>query len=302
MPDQFFTRNKPGLNEPAAARRGVSMRAVIGTSLLAFVGGALLVGYLAHDGRIAVQTAVSPPQGLNADAGQPAPGAAPTPGAAEVAHEVAGFDERIAALEQRLARIDLQSAAAEGNTARAEALLVAFAARRSIERGVPLGYLADQLTVRFGAAQPEAVKVVIAAARDPVTLDQLSQQLDALGPALGSAPSDESGWATFKREIGSLFVIRRDSTPSTRPADRLERAKLLLRTGQVDSAIAEVERMPGSPAASAWIASGRRYANTLRALDLIETTALLDPARLRSATGASVKQQSPAGAPPAQAD
>ena len=61
------------------------------------------------------------------------------------------------ALEQRLARIDLQANAEEANTSHAEALLVAFAARRATERGAPLGYLEDQLKLRFGDALPVTV-------------------------------------------------------------------------------------------------------------------------------------------------
>src|SRR5690606_34403984 len=85
---------------------------------------------------------------------------APDPRAGPVAEQQGGLDQRIAAMEQRLARLDLQAAAAEGNAARAEGLLIAFAARRSIERGAQLGYLADQLQLRFGNAQPVAVRTV----------------------------------------------------------------------------------------------------------------------------------------------
>ena len=46
--------------------------------------------------------------------------------------------------------------------------LVAFAARRTIERGQSLGYLETQLRVRFGSTQQAAVDRVIAAAQKPV--------------------------------------------------------------------------------------------------------------------------------------
>src|SRR3569833_2542051 len=46
---------------------------------------------------------------------------------------------RVNVMEQRLAALDLQSRAAVGNAGRAEALLVAFAARRAHGRGVQLG-------------------------------------------------------------------------------------------------------------------------------------------------------------------
>ncbi|MEQ1543397.1 MAG: hypothetical protein ABL926_14240, partial [Novosphingobium sp.] len=219
-------------------------------------------------------------------------GAAASAAAAQVQ---GGFDQRVAALEQRLARLDLQAAAAEGNTARAEGLLIAFAARRAIERGAPLGYLADQLKLRFTAAQPAAVQTVIAAADKPVTLDQLAGQLDALAPSLTAAPQNEGGWDRIKRGLSGLFVVRKDSTPSTRPEDRLDRARLLLRTGQSAAAADEIGRTPGAAAAADWIAAARRYADAQKALDLIETTALLDSDKLKNASGQNVQQPSPAG-------
>ena len=48
---------------------------------------------------------------------------------------------RVAALEQRIGQVDTQSRAAVGNADRAEGLLVAFAARRALDRGVALGFL-----------------------------------------------------------------------------------------------------------------------------------------------------------------
>ena len=49
--------------------------------------------------------------------------------------------QRIAELEQRLARVENATERAEGSAGRADALVVAFAARRAIDRGVALGYL-----------------------------------------------------------------------------------------------------------------------------------------------------------------
>lgn len=203
MPDEYFTRTQA---TPARVRSGPSLRAVLGLGLLAFLGGAVLVGYLVWAGQINLTASATTPQPALASFATPTP-------AASQAVAVGGFDQRIAALEQRLARVDLQSAAAEGNTARAEAMLVAFAARRSIERGVELGYLGEQLRMRFGAAQPKAVETVIAAAKAPVTLDGLSSELDSLAPELSTAPSGEGGWDRFKRELSGLFVIRRGDTP-----------------------------------------------------------------------------------------
>lgn len=280
------------------ASSGVSLRAVMGTSLLAFVGGAALIGWLVFDDRLPFDTGFGQTE-VAAPATQPNPiaGAMPTPAAAPAA-VVGGMDQRIAALEQRLARLDLQAAATEGNTARAEALLVALAARRTIERGVPLGYLENQLKLRFGDAQSNAVSTLIANAQRPVTIDRLGSDLDALAPALLGTPKNEGGWQRFTRELSGLFVIRRGDAASAQPDLRLDRARLMLRSGQVDAAITEVERLPGANVAADWLTSARRYDASQKALDLIETSALLEPEKLKDAAGLAVQQPGP-GAPPA---
>lgn len=279
------------LDRRPTGRSGISLRAVMGTSLLAFIGGAALIGWLVYDGTIKVGPDFAR-RAAPAPVVQTAPVLpAPAPGVA-----AGGMDQRIAALEQRLARIDLQAAASEGNTARAEALLVALAARRAIERGAPLGYLETQLKLRFGDAQANSVGLLIEHAKRPVTLDQLNSDLEALAPALVGMPRGENGWQRMSREISSLFVIRRGDAPSAQPDTRLERARLMLRSGQVDAALAEVERLPGSGQAGDWLNSARRYAAAQRALDQLETAALLEPELLRNAAGTAVRQPGP-GAP-----
>jgi len=227
-----------------------------------------------------------------------APSASGTPlpqGAAlqRVTEQQGGLEQRLAAAEQRLARLDLQAEAASGNAARAEGLLIAFAARRAVERGAELGFLADQLRLRFGDALPNAVDTVVRGAGDPVTLDQLVTQLDSLSPEL-SASNSRFSFDALTNELSSLFVVRRDTTPSIQPAERLERAKLFLQSGRVPAAIAEVRNLPGAAGASGWIADAQRYAAMQRALDLIETSAVLEPRRLRDRNGVAVEQLSPA--------
>lgn len=295
MPEDYYASTTP-------PPRGLSLKAVLGTSLLAFAGGAALIGYLVWDGQLQIGDKSAAPVAESSNfAALPSPSATPAaaPSPSEAALAQGGMDQRLAALEQRLTRLDLQAAASEGNTARAEALLIAFAARRAVERGAALGYLADQLKLRFADAQPNAVRTVIDAAAQPVTLDQLASKLDELAPALGSAPVDESGWSRFKREVSGLFVVRRGDAPSNRPESRLERARMLLRTGNADGAAIEIGQMPGSAAANAWIAQARRYAEAQRALDLIEMTALQDPGKLKTASGQAVQQPSPVTPSPA---
>lgn len=217
----------------------------------------------------------------------------PTGNAEQTALQQAGFDARLAALEQRLTRLDLQAQAGSGNAARAEGLLIAFATRRALERGAPLGYLADQLRLRFGNAQPNAVRAIIEASRDPVTLDQLVARLEGMSQNLATAPSEEGLWHRVRREVDGLFVIRRESAPSPAPRMRLERARMFLESGRIEAAVDEVRNMPGAADAGNWIADAERYASTQIALELIETTAILEPRELRDGAGQTVAQPSP---------
>jgi hypothetical protein len=166
-----------------------------------------------------------------------------------------------------------------GAAGRADALLVSFASRRAIDRGVPLGYLETLLADRFGADNPRAVAAIITASRDPVTLDQLIAEYEQLGPALRRGDPDESPWQSFKRELGGLVAIRRANTPSGKPQARYERALAELQTGHVDSALAETMRLPGAARAADWVAEARRYVVAHRALDEVGSAALLSGGR-----------------------
>jgi hypothetical protein len=156
-------------------------------------------------------------------------------------------------------------------------LLIATAARRTIERGEQLGYLAGELKTRFGDSQPNAVQTLIEVSENPVTLDALSQGLEGLAGTLVVAPRNEGFAARVGSELSNLFVIRKASAPSPAPARRLERARTFLETGRPEAAIGEVQRMPGHAAARDWIALAQRYVRAQRALDLIETAAIVEP-------------------------
>lgn len=275
-------------------QRRTSLRSIALAGLLAFLLGAGAVGWLAWRGDLA--------QVLPGGGGTPAqqPEIAPPTAAPTVTTDALNTAEaRVALLEERLARINQQASAASGNAARAEGLLIAFAARRAIDRGASLGYIETQLKLRFADAQPNAVRTILEAAKNPMTVDELSSQLEAQASSLAKAPAEEDAWTRVRRELSSLFVIRRQSTPSANPQSRLLRARLLLAAGKVDAAITEVERLPGAAEAQAWIADARRYAEVQHALDLIETTAMLEPQRLHDSEGQAVDQPSPL-APPAE--
>ena len=64
-------------------------------------------------------------------------------------------------------------------------MLVAFAARRAIDRGVALGYLEPLLVQRFGRQNQAAVATIVTASRNPVSLDALIADLKATSNTAG---------------------------------------------------------------------------------------------------------------------
>jgi len=236
-------------------------------------------------------------------AAQPKAGPANAPPAAGEPERIVIDPEigrRVAELERRVGQVDNQSRAAVGNADRAEGLLVAFAARRALDRGVALGFLEALLRQRFGDSQPQAVGMIISAAREPVTLQELQDGLVQVGPLLIGAGPDQSWWGAFRAELGNLVTVRREGTPSPEPTERLQRATRWLESGEVAPALAEILRLPGREHARDWVMRARRYVGARRALDTIETAALLEPrapAPAPTAAPAATQQQQPAAAP-----
>jgi hypothetical protein len=300
MESKYGSRRKPS-----------STNAIVLAGLLAFAAGGGLVGWVMwynFQPEAAVPEVAVAPVETGADvAAAPlldrtnAPAAATgaasdTSGTSEavtrVAEQQGGIDQRLAAAEQRLTRLDLQAQAAAGNAARAESLLIAFATRRAVERGAELGYLSDQLRLRFGDQWPNAVATIIDFSRNPVRLDSLTARLDGLGPQLRES-SEGPSWGAFKREFRQLFVFRRETTPSPQPQKRMERARWALEQGRYQAAIDEVKGMPGAAKAESWIADAERYKKAMDALEVIETAAVLDQRGLRDGAGNPVQQLSP---------
>jgi hypothetical protein len=296
--------SQSGASQYGSRRKPSSGRGLILAALLSFVLGGALAGWVVwynfKDNRTdAPIAAASAPADANpaAEPGSALPGKAAALADAEqteqaverVAEQQGGLDQRLAAAEQRLTQLDLQAQAAAGNAARAESLLIAFATRRAVERGAELGYLADQLRLRFGDQWPNAVGTIIEFSRKPIRLDGLVARLEGLGPQLNES-SEGPSWAAFQREIGQLFVVRRESTPSPQPQRRLERARWALEQGRYQAAIDEVKGMPGAAKAEAWIADAERYKKAMDALEVIETAAVLDQRGLRDGAGNPVRQ------------
>jgi hypothetical protein len=182
---------------------------------------------------------------------------------------------RLAQVEARLARVENAAQRAEGFAGRADALVVAFAARRAIDRGVALGYLEPLLIDRFGAQHQQAVATIVTASHQPIRLNDLIAEYDTLGPELRRGGPQDSWWSNFRREFGSLVEVHRGDRPATNPDARYNRAMQRLSSGEVDQALAETMRLPGAGRASDWVEKARRYIAAHRALDEIESAALL---------------------------
>lgn len=241
----------------ASPRGGMKFKHILLLSILAFVGGIGASWWLANSyGWIGAETRT---QTIN-----PVPAPSTTPVAAA-----------IAALPPSAA----DSAIAADNTARAEGLLVAIAARRAIDSGTPLGYLTDQLRLRFGTSQPQAVTAVLQASQSPVTVQALQSELTVIENLLVTGTREQTLWATVRREFSELFVLRKSDSPSPAPTQRMLRTYALVESGNIRGAIAEISAMPGvsAPAVQAWLTRARRYDDTRKALDILERSALAAP-------------------------
>lgn len=296
-----MARTEPAAYAPQTAAPVVRRKSTIGAlffALIMFLLGAGLVGYLAWQGELDRYLPAKPraSQSLATDNGSSATAVVARQAATLTTQRLEAavpLEARLAMLEDRFSRLDFKADAASGNAARAEGLLIAMAARRQIERGEPLGYVTDQLQLRFADAQPQAVGTIIAFSRSPVTLDQLAARLDALAPNLTDRSQQTSFVERTRRAIAGLFVVHTDSPTLLAPSARIDRARLMLTARRIVSAIDEVERLPGADAANKWIADARRFDATQRALDLIETTAMMEPRRLKDGSGQNVNQPSP---------
>ena len=184
-------------------------------------------------------------------------------------------EQKIADLENRVAAVESATQRAEGSAGRADALVIAFAARRAIDRGVALGYLENLLVDRFGAQHRAAVATVITASHEPVRLDDLVSEYDALGADLQRGGPQDSWWTNLKRELGDLVEVHSAERPATNPEAEYQRARQRLVSGDVDQALAETMRLPGAARAGDWVAKARRYILAHRALDEIESGALM---------------------------
>lgn len=204
----------------------------------------------------------------------------PPPGASEKELEMLSSQaDRLKSLEERFTTLDQRSSAALANSARAEGMLLALAARRAIETGQNLGVIEGMLRERFGGSQPQAVAAIISTGQKPVTLTQLQAGLQTLEPQLQQASRGESWLSDLRSDLANLIIFQRENEPVTEPIQQLKDARQRLMAGDVAGALWQVNRLPANARgkAGAWINAARRYLAARQALDTLETVALLAP-------------------------
>jgi len=260
-------------DEPLAPQSPLRSRILIGG--LGFLGGvALTAGLIQMTGMAPLGLAKAPaPQ--NSPAPQPLAVPALPPGTdmATLNAREAELAGKLDALERRIADTSGSARNAATYATQAERLMIAFSVRRAIERGQPLGSLENQLRARFGEQHGEAVAAIVAAAAQPVTIEDLRVALDAIAPRLASGPN-ASLWARFREFIGDMIVVRQSDVPSPRTSDRLRRARRALDQGDVEASLAEVAHLPGAANAESWTGAARRFLAARNGLNEIERAAV----------------------------
>jgi hypothetical protein len=247
----------------ATSRRGFKFKHIMLLVLCAFVGGAIVAYLVAEkygfltpsDAPVAVELSTEPM------------GNVATTDANTIAQPVT---------DQMVPTFPLPNMLSP-EVARADGLLLIHSVRRAIDKGAPLGNIAEQLRLRFGATQPQSVAAVLSAGQAPVTIDALKTELRRLAPVLLTGNRDDSTWATVKRELSELFVLRKENGPSLAPNERLIRAEALVDAGKLDLAVEEVAALPGASIAQSWMARAKRFRDARKALDRLEQVAILRP-------------------------
>lgn len=257
----------------SASRRTRAITA--GIALAAFLIGSILATWAINHFRAAQPAPVTTSAPEVAPAAQRVAVAPPaSTDAASLTARQEMLSAQLDALEQRTSAVTGEAASAYGNATRAEALLVAFATRRVLDRGLALGYLEQQLRDRFGATQPHEVATIVQAARAPVTIEDLRLGLDQIGPQLAMGPAKDGWGGALWRMLNSLIVVHPRKMPSPVPGERLARVRRLLSQGQVEAAVEEVGKMPGANQATGWMTGARQYVAVRKALDTLEAAAL----------------------------
>ena len=252
----------------STSRGGIKFKYIMLLLLVAFAGGGVATWWLANSYGVLAPAAQNAGEEESTAAPLPIGNVAPAPA------PVAGTTTQV---EGQVVPVYVTDPAISGDAVRGEGLLLTFAVRRTLDNGSPLGDLSEQLRLRFGATQPQAVAAVLSAAQAPVTISNLQTELTGLAPVLLTGNRNTSVWATIKREMSQLFVLRRDGGSALAPEQRLFRAQVFVEAGNLSAAMVEVAAMPGDSAAQSWMVRAKRYDDARKALERLEQMALIRP-------------------------
>ncbi|RYY27940.1 MAG: hypothetical protein EOP62_05620 [Sphingomonadales bacterium] len=255
---------------------------------VAFVGGlAVALGAVQLGGGFKRTTVATAPAPAPVAQQQPQPAVPALPPGTDLATlnaREAMLAAKLDVVEMRVRDVDGSARAASAFATQAERLMIAFAVRRAVERGQPLGALENQLRTRFGEQQADAVAAILQVAAQPVTLEDLRLALETIAPRLGAGP-DDGLWARTRRMLGDMIVIRSADSPSPRTSDRIRRARRAINAGDVEAALAEIAHTPGAASAESWTSAARRYVAAKQALSQIESAAVDTSATARPNAG-----------------
>lgn len=253
----------------AGARGGMKFKHIMLLLLVAFAVGGVATWWLART--YGVLTPPAAPEATESNSAIVQPPSGNVAPVLPPANDPAGSNEGQVAPEY------VTDSAISSDAVRGEGLLLTYAVRRALDDGAPLGYLAEQLRLRFGASQPQAVATVVSAAQAPVTISMLQTELNGLGPVLISGNREATVWATIQRELSQLFLLRRDGGNAIAPSQRLVRAQVFVEAGMLPQATQEVAALPGASAAQSWMVRAKRFGDARTALDRLEQMALIRP-------------------------
>ena len=117
----------------------------------------------------------------------------------------------------------------------------------------------------------------VAAVASPIVPKRVAYTADFGGKVPVDRETREICAAAARRfeELGSVVEVHKSNRPAMNADARYNRALARLNTGDVDQALAETMRLPGASRADDWTNKARRYVAAHRALDEIESAALL---------------------------
>lgn len=159
----------------STSRGGIKFKYIMMLLLIAFAGGGVATWWLANSYGVLAPAAQNAGDEESTAAPLPIGNVAPAPA------PVAGTTTQV---EGQVVPVYVTDPTISGDAVRGEGLLLTFAVRRTLDNGSPLGDLSEQLRLRFGATQPQAVAAVISAAQAPVTISNLQTELTGLAPVL----------------------------------------------------------------------------------------------------------------------